>query len=288
MAAPEASRAGASSWRVLRASDWWYFALLPAATLDTGAPAAICALRLGRGVLAAAAALGFAYGLNAIHDRATDRSATKNPLAGARAVPARTKALVGLAGAVALATAATAGAQAALCAAISLGSSAVYSAGPRVKRYPVLGTAANVAIFLPLLWLDGAGALRSLSLPLGFTALLLQNQLWHERQDLDEDRDAGVRSSASLLGARGTAATAGVIGALGAAAVALALPGARLVEVVAACAACAAGSLAPLCASPARARTVHRVTAIAGGALLFAASLSASLSASPTASMVRP
>lgn len=257
---------------MLRPAQWWHFALLPAASLrpDQLAHPAFALLSLLQGSLIAALSLAFAYGINAIHDRATDRSTAKNPLAGSAIVAPETRALVWASGALAVGVATAAGPRAAMCGLISVLVGAAYSAAPRLKSYPLLGTSLNVGIFLPLMWVAAPGAPRRV-LPVTFTALLLQNQLWHEREDEEEDRAAGVQTTAALLGERGTAAASCAIGAAGAAAVLLS--GASLAEAAAACVACAVGSAAPLAAGPSSRRAIHRAASIACGAVVFAAAM---------------
>jgi 4-hydroxybenzoate polyprenyltransferase len=274
MHASRAHAGGATALRALRARQWRHFALLPAAAIgsDTLAHPSIASLVLVRGVLVASLALAFSYGVNAMYDRATDRSTAKNPLAGAAQVTTETRVLVWACGALALVAAGSGGVRPVACVVVSLIAGAVYSAGPRLKSYPFLGTVLNVGIFLPLMW--AAGPPIRAALPVTFVALLLQNQLWHEREDLDEDRVAAVRTTAAVLGDRGTRVAATVLGAIGAL-VALAMsvgPGTRA-EAAASVLACAIGSLAPILAAPDHRRRVHRTAAIVGGALVYAAGL---------------
>jgi len=73
--------------RALRMGQWMHMLPLPLAGID---PAARLDWRgglvIGTSVLAAACCLAFAYGLNAVADRATDADPRKNPLAGAATV----------------------------------------------------------------------------------------------------------------------------------------------------------------------------------------------------------
>jgi 4-hydroxybenzoate polyprenyltransferase len=274
MHAAHAQAGGATALRVLRARQWVHFALLPAASaeIDAIVHAPRAAFAVGRGVLVAGFALAFSYGLNAVHDRAMDRSTSKNPLAGAPDVTSETRAIVWACGVLALLAAAPGGSRSVACVAVSLVTGAVYSAGPRLKAYPFVGTVLNVGIFLPLMWVAGV-PIRA-ALPITFVPLLLQNQLWHEREDLDEDRLAGVRTTAGVLGDRGTliaAVAAGAIGALVATAVSWGR-GCRG-EAAASVVACAIGSLAPILAASDRRREVHRTAAVVGGALVYAVGL---------------
>lgn len=251
--------------------------LLPAASMGRGSLAHLgtAVLDFARGALVAALALAFSYGLNAVHDRATDRSTAKNPLAGEVELFPGTMALMWASAAGALLAAMPGGVRPVGCTLLSLFAGAVYSAGPRLKGWPVIGTVLNVGIFLPLMWVAGPSDLRGVLLPITFSALLLQNQLWHEREDLDEDRAARVLTTASVLGDRWTSRAATAIGLLGGVA-AVAMGAGLRGPTLAAIAACALGSVAPLMVRPDLRRRVHRRSALAGGALVYAAAIAAS------------
>jgi 4-hydroxybenzoate polyprenyltransferase len=247
---------------------------LPAAAIgrDAFAHPGPSAVLLTRGILAASFALGFSYGVNALYDRDTDRDVHKNPLAGVRHVAVETRGIVCASGALAILAAAPGGLGSVTAVTASIVAGGIYSAGPRLKRYPIVGTALNVGIFLPLLWV--AAAPISLSLPMIFVTLLLQNQLWHEREDLEEDSAGGVRTTAGVLGDRATRVATAAIGALGALGTAGVLAGdGRAIEVGASVAACALGTLAPMLAPPRRRREMHRAAAITAGALVYVAAL---------------
>src|SRR5262249_15234378 len=149
----------------------------------------------------AALLLSYAYGLNAISDRATDLDERKNPLLHVTDCRAALTVVLAAGGAALLLSLLFPPIVRA-AAAISLASATVYSTGPRAKRVPVVGTLLNLGIFAPLLWL---GRERPLWIEVvAFAVLLLQNQLLHERADAAEDAAAGVHSTASALGERGT------------------------------------------------------------------------------------
>jgi len=256
---------------LLRIRQWAHFLVLPLAAFE---PAAGWP-RLGLGVALTALALGYAYGLNAISDRVTDLDARKNPLAGIANPLRSAAALVAGCGVAALGLAFTGGRVATEAIALSLLAATVYSVGPRWKATPGLGTTLNAVIFAPLLLCTAPRVGASPWLPLELTtfcALLLQNQLLHERADAAEDSAAGVRSTALRVGPRAASAVALMLGAAGAALACLLAPVAG--GAAAAGAALLAGSLVatrgpgPL---PAR-RATHRWVAFAGGALLFVVS----------------
>jgi len=272
MQASRAQVGGATALRALRARQWCHLALLPAAGTELFTHRSLGFLALARGFLVAGLTLAFSYGINAMHDRSTDRSPAKNPLAGAPSVTTETCALVWGCGALALVAAGAGGLRPVACVSVSLLAGAVYSAGPRLKSYPFVGTVLNVGIFLPLMWV--AGRPIHAVLPVAFVTLLLQNQLWHEREDLDEDRGAAVRTTAAVLGEGGTRVAATLVGALGGLAAAVVARGDRL-EAAAAVVACAFGTLAPLFAPAEHRRVVHRVGAIMGGAIVYGAGLAA-------------
>lgn len=264
--AAEALRALALGAAALRVRQWLHFVPLPLA----GAPGLVSGACPKGPVLwaclAGALCLGCAYGVNAHADRATDGSRRKNPLVGA---PGSAWALApALAcGGLALAAAGASGGLAA--AAVSVAAGAAYSVGPRLKRWPGVGSLANVAIFAPLLLLVGGPR------PAGFwgifvvfAALLLQNQLLHERADVAEDRRAGARTSAQVLGAAGVRRAGRALAAVGAAvgAATLAWPGALAAALGLVLGAWLMGQV-----DAAGARRRHRWLALATGAAIFAA-----------------
>ncbi|NUO50230.1 MAG: UbiA family prenyltransferase [Polyangiaceae bacterium] len=196
----------------MRVRSWWYFALLPVAGLDLSDSAA--PFETLAGVLAASGCLGFAYGLNSITDAGLDRSAAKNPFAGGIEAPWRARLLVAACAGLALVIAFLRSGSPALPATLaSLVVAFAYSAPPRLKAVPFVGTVLNAGIFAPLFWLGaplGSGVLPTVLL---FTGLLLQNQLLHELEDRDEDLAAGVVTTAAILGTRWSRGAVVVVGA---------------------------------------------------------------------------
>lgn len=217
-------------WRL---SQWWYFALLPAAGVDTFAiamaPDGLSPTTLGRLLLAsgaAAAALALGYYANAIGDRTMDTSAAKNPLLG-RTLPAHWRLELAALGTTAVCLATLAGGPAAGGLALaSCLAGLSYSLGPRLKRVVGVGSLWNLAYFLPLLGLavdlDPGKALAPQAL--AFAGLLLGNQWLHEAADREEDRQGEVRTTVLALGARRTAVLALLWAALSLLAVRWALP----------------------------------------------------------------
>jgi 4-hydroxybenzoate polyprenyltransferase len=185
----------------MRWRQWWYFTPLPLAgwradhhPLDRRWMAAL---------VAAAGALGFAYGLNALCDREADLDARKNPLVGVASVPVGFRVGLVVLVAWALAWAQGAGGCSLRACALSLCFGWAYSAGPRLKRWAVVGSLCNLGIFVPLMWLGPHGDATARDvLATVFGGALLQNQLLHEQADDAEDRRAGVHTTAHWLGAR--------------------------------------------------------------------------------------
>ena len=164
--------------------QWAHFVVLPAASIDrvTVESPSRTGFRIGVGCIVAALALGYAYGLNAIADRKSDGDELKNPLIGLEVVPSNLWVVIMFVGVAALAGSFMVGPVSIAATSISLLAGTLYSIGPRLKAFPIVGTALNAAIFGPLL----AASLPDLELPPGFAlrfgsfiVLLMQNQLLH-------------------------------------------------------------------------------------------------------------
>jgi 4-hydroxybenzoate polyprenyltransferase len=155
----------------------------------------------------------------------------------------------------------------------SIAAGTVYSAGPRLKRFPGVGLLVNHAIFVPLLFAAARAPAHLGILAPVFALLLTQNQLLHEEADLAEDEAAGTRTTARWLGPFGVRlALAALAGGVAVAALAA--------ETLAGAAVCVVGSLATaaigLARRPAtRRRQVHRSLAATVGVALFLAEVGA-------------
>jgi 4-hydroxybenzoate polyprenyltransferase len=82
-------------------------------------------------------------------------------------------------------------------------SGVLYSVGPRLKRFALVGSLANLTNFVPLLWVGEAEGVtrRAVTwLAVAFACLLLQNQLIHEAADREEDVAGGVHTTVVALG----------------------------------------------------------------------------------------
>ncbi|MDC3960138.1 UbiA family prenyltransferase [Polyangium jinanense] len=256
----------------LRAPQWAHFVVLPLAGLSRAALGSKSGLTRGAlGLAAASFSLAYAYGLNAVHDRASDASAEKNPLTGDAPLPSFMIAALGASAALALGVSVPLGARASLRTLVSLAAGTLYSAPPRLKDRPVLGLVANTAIFAPLLGLcviEGEEPPAYELLAATFVGLLVQNQLLHEIADATEDAAGGAFTTARWLGperARFAAAAVAVPFAVIARAVAPTPGLARAASLV-----LAAGAAAALWrGDPAAARKRHRGVAAAGGAILY-------------------
>lgn len=199
--------------RLYRVLDWLHFLPLPLAGWLAGDARSACTL-VGS-LVGWAFALAYMSAINQAFDDQLDRHAGKNPV-GARFH--RREAIVlslppAVAAVLVVAWLAPAGLPPML---LLLGAATVYSAPPRLKRVPVVGTLWNILIALPALFLADRASLDrpSLRVLVGlFALLLLVSQLIHEAEDREDDRAGGVSTLAVLMGARG---------ALGAAALGLA------------------------------------------------------------------
>lgn len=262
-----------AAWAVLRVRQWFIFVPLPAAGMVR--PDELQGKRglevLGA-VVVSGLALAYAYGINAIFDRASDEDPRKNVLAGQTRVPTAAVVSVMFSGLLALCGASLLGRVAMWSVGASIAAGTLYSAGPRLKHFPVIGLLGNWAIFAPLM----AAALRLDSVPRGFsvlfavfTLLVTQNQLMHEESDIAEDTLANAWTTARWLGERGTRAAlwALAIGIAAAGLLAPSLPGLAICVV--------AGGLSALIASyvePAkRRRRLHRYLSGLMGGVLFVA-----------------
>lgn len=203
--------------RGLRATGWWYFAALPLVGVVTESTRLERALaRSLLGVPVAACCLAFAYGVNGITDRAMDGDATKNSLAGSLEVPREAPIVVAAAAFAGMLLAFPLGPATLICVACSLLAGMVYSAPPRLKRFPVIGTLTNIAIFAPLPFLARSGPPSPSEWMLGycFCILLAQSQLLHEVADATEDAIGGVRTTGVVLGNEGMRISAFFLGPL--------------------------------------------------------------------------
>lgn len=199
------------AWAVLRVRQWLIFAPLPAAgVLRWDELLGRRWLEIVGAMVVSGLSLGYAYGINAIFDRASDEDAQKNVLAGRERVPLAAIVSVILSGLLALGGASVLGHVALAAIGVSIAAGTLYSAGLRLKHFPVIGLLGNWLIFAPLM----AVALRVESIPKGFpalftvfTLLVTQNQLMHEESDMSEDTLAGAWTTARWLGVRGTRLT---------------------------------------------------------------------------------
>lgn len=268
--------------RLYRVKDWIHFLPLPFAGWvadpdHPGFPA------LAGGVLGWGLGLAYASAINqAFDDRVDRRWTAKNPVG--VSLGRRQAILLSLPPLVAcLAVLAALAPVGLLPGAALLVAATLYSAPPRLKRFPVLGTLWNLLVGVPGFFFAGRPSLGELPLrPLVglFAVLLLGSQLLHEAQDRDDDALGEVRTIATE-GGRRTAllAASAVVLATPVFAWWLATGVARRGEITAACAVFAAGWSALLwrrldCEDGAelkRLRLRYRYSAICLGAIVFAA-----------------
>lgn len=190
--------------RLYRVRDWLHFLPLPVGGWLAGGGGDRRAL-VG-GVLGWAFGLAYTSSINqAFDDRLDKPQPGKNPVGGR--LDRRGAILLSVPPAVACVAVEAALAPRGLAAAVFLVVVAtLYSAPPRLKRVPVLGTVWNVVIGLPGFFLadDRGLAQPPLRLLTGLFALLLVvSQLIHEAEDRDDDRSGGVSTVATIAGVRG-------------------------------------------------------------------------------------
>jgi 4-hydroxybenzoate polyprenyltransferase len=268
--------------KILRFRQWAHFSLLPLAGVDWTTlrhPAALLPV-FPIATLASMSSLGFAYGINAITDRHTDRSRDKNPLAGLQEVPRSIRLVVAstFLSAVALSFVATcffhAWSLEALT--VSLLAGFLYSAGPRFKSVPVIGLVTNCLIFVPSMFAALGRGARTDSLGVlvcTFAALLAQNQILHERADFAEDSAGDDRTTARLLGRKGVVITIVVLGlANGIASWFLSPAPIVAAAAIASTAIATIPAMAGFLHAPTQ-RICHRYASIFGGGLLYLATL---------------
>lgn len=197
--------------RLYRVRDWLHFLPLPLAGWLAGDARDLRAL-LGA-TLGWSLALAYMSAVNQAFDDGLDRRAGKNPV-GARIDRLVALRLAAIPGVLSLAVIVRCAPRGIVPALALLLASTAYSAPPRLKRVPLLGTLWNVVIALPGLVLADPTALDRPSLRAQaalFALLLLASQLIHEAEDVDDDRAGGVTTLAVILGARGALALASLV-----------------------------------------------------------------------------
>jgi 4-hydroxybenzoate polyprenyltransferase len=183
--------------------DWLHFLPLPLAgwwTSGSGVPAFVAS------VIAWGFGLAYASAINQAFDDRLDRASLgKNPVGGR--FDRRAALLWSVPPAVGtVVTTAVWSRPGLLPALIFLFAATVYSAPPRLKAVPVVGTLWNLVVGMPGLFFAGRPALASeqLRLLIGlFAVLLLVAQLIHEVVDVRDDRAGGVSTLGTLVGLRG-------------------------------------------------------------------------------------
>ncbi len=188
--------------RLYRVRDWLHFIPLPAAGWIAGDARSLSAL--AGGTIAWTFGLAYMSAVNQAFDDRLDRPG-KNPV-GAR-LTRRTALVWSLPAALGcLATSVVCVPSRWHVAAMLLVASTVYSAPPRLKRVPLVGTLWNVVLALPgLVMADAARAGHPSfnALACAFSLMLLASQLIHEAADRDDDQSGGVSTIAVVAGPRG-------------------------------------------------------------------------------------
>ncbi len=183
--------------RLLRVRGYAHFLLAPLAVVRPFHDGSTVE-GVARGVLAAFCLLSFAYLVNDWNDRALDAAEKQNPVVRANAGVVEYAATLVALTLTAMVAAGFNSVLALMYALMSWVAGWVYSAGPRLKKLPLVGTLTNGFIFTPLLFLGVEAGLdfRMVErVAWVFAPLLLQNQLLHEAADADDDRAGGVSTT---------------------------------------------------------------------------------------------
>lgn len=268
--------------RLYRVKDWIHFLPLPLAgwAADPHHPGVVALIG---GVIGWGLGLAYASSINQAFDDRLDRMwRAKNPVgegfdrrqAIVLSIPPLVASLVVLAALSPLGF---------LPGVVLIVAATLYSAPPRLKRFPVLGTLWNLLVGVPGFFYASRPSVGELPLrPLVglFTVLLLGSQLIHEAQDRDDDVAGEVRTVATE-GGRRTALVAASLLVIATPGIAwwLAMGVERRVEITAACTVFAAAWGALLwsrlrCEDGAelkRLRLRYRYSALCLGAIVFAA-----------------
>lgn len=268
--------------RLYRVKDWVHFLPLPFAGWIADAQHPGLGALIG-GVLGWGLGLAYTSAINQAYDDRVDKMwKAKNPVGGV--FNRRQAILLSLPPAVAsLVVLALLAPMGFLPGVALIVAATLYSAPPRLKRFPVLGTLWNLLVGVPGFFFAGRPSVGELPLrPLVglFMALLLGSQLIHEAQDRDDDVVGEVKTVATE-GGRRTALIAASALVLSTPLIAwwLAAGVDRRVEITAACAVFAVGWALRLrsrmrCEDGAelkRLRLHYRYSAICLGAVVFAA-----------------
>jgi 4-hydroxybenzoate polyprenyltransferase len=232
-------------------------------------------LRLVGSVVVAGLCLAYAYGFNGITDRGMDLDEAKNSLAGLVDVPREAVLLVAACALVAVGIAAALTPVALVGTGMSLVAATLYSAQPRLKAVPIVGTLVNGLIFAPLPFLASSGppSAGMMFLAYCFYVLVTQNQILHEISDSQEDATAGVRTTGVVVGPTGVRVIAVILGPL-AALLIWRLHATASVVALMACALGLCGGATMVALGDAeragRLRVAHRWYSLGVGAVLFA------------------
>ena len=203
-------RMSARDWfRLYRVRDWLHFLPLPLAGWITGGTSSTRAL-VG-GVVGWALALAYTSAINQAFDDRLDRlHIGKNPVGGS--ITRRQAILLSLPPALAsVAVVAWLSPTGLVPTIVLLLAATLYSAPPRLKRVPVLGTLWNLLVGLPGLFFADRPDITGQPLRVlagAFALLLLVSQLIHEAEDREDDRLGGVSTVATVTGMNGALSAA--------------------------------------------------------------------------------
>ncbi len=195
---------GPSLVRLFRIRDWLHFIPLPLAgwvAAEPRRPSVLCG-----GIAAWICALAYTSGVNQAYDDRLDQLAReKNPVGhGIDRAQALRWSAIPLVACVVLSFLFARDALPVVL--LQLFAATVYSAPPRLKRVPILGTMWNLVVGLPGLFFAVPPAFGDSTVRILFglfAVTLLVSQLIHEAEDVEDDTRGGIRTFAAMTGTRG-------------------------------------------------------------------------------------
>jgi 4-hydroxybenzoate polyprenyltransferase len=198
---------GPSLVRLFRIRDWLHFIPLPLAGWVAAEPRRLSVLC--GGIATWICALAYTSAVNQAYDDRLDQLARdKNPVGhGIDRAQALRLAAVPLV--IVISFLATRDALPVVL--IQLFAATAYSAPPRLKRVPILGTTWNLVVGLPGLFFANPPALGDSTVRILFglfAVTLLVSQLIHEAEDVEDDTRGGIWTFAAMTGTRGAISAA--------------------------------------------------------------------------------
>lgn len=182
-----------------RVKDWVHFLFLPLLTI---VPGFIDWLDLILAIVCSGLCLGYAYGYNQYKDEGLDKQDESVALEMYGMKKNGLVLILLLMLILTLMLSFVISRVSFLAAIISLFGSTVYSGGPTLKNVPIVGTLANLLIFIPLAFLGGGEAINFnfFIFVIALVGLLMQSQMIHEAADYKDDIKNRIATTAVKYG----------------------------------------------------------------------------------------